>query len=221
MQAPPLESKLLNFTLANAGVEHRDYLGMSAIGRCPLSLYREMIQGRQWTTQGRLYCERGYAEEQRILVKLAALDGLDVTKLPLFPFKAFRDQLDAMLKSRPKPGDLGPSEIFSDFGGMFQGHSDGSWEDTLLEIKSTMSAKLPVNGGQIMHGHFWQAQCYMYYSGYRWATMIYVARDTGEIRVARVRYNERRAEMCRIRAAEVLEALERKRPPECVCGRCG
>ncbi len=213
-----LQTQLVNWTMTHCGVEHREYLGMHSIGRCPLKLYRQLIYGRQWTTEDRLMMEGGYLEEQRILLKLASLDGIDVSQLPLFPYDAFRARLNGLIAQRK--GRLGPNEAFSDFGGRFQGHSDGSWDGHLLEIKSVIAARLPVRGGRIPNNHYWQIQAYMYYGQYRRAIVIYVARDTRQMRVLNVPYSEKVAELARIKAGEVLEAVERKQPPECMCGYC-
>ena len=191
MQASELGKRLLNYTISHSGAETRGYLGMSAIGQCPRKLYLDMVQGREWTTQSHLFCYLGYLFEQSVLERLRAM----------------------------KPDLLGPSREFSDFGGRFMGHSDGSWDGDLLEIKSITASRFP--GGRISNGHYWQVQTYMRYGGYKRANVIYVARDTGEIRVIEVRFNSRIAELARLKAGSILEAVDRREPPECECGWCG
>lgn len=219
MEASELGRRLLNYTVANSGAEHRSYLGMSAIGHCPLKLYRELVYGRVWNTQQHLYCERGYAAEQRILLKLAGLAGLETTRLPGYPFAAFRAALDDL--TRQAGGPLGPAETFSDMGGRFVGHTDGSWEGDLLEIKSTSGYKLAQLGEKVSPNHYWQAQAYMRYGGYRRTLFVYLAVDTNQVKIVPVRFNERLAEAVRLKAATILEAVERREPPDCECGRCG
>jgi hypothetical protein len=192
MQPEELGKQLLNYTVAHSGAETRGYLGMSAIGQCPHRLYREMTQGREWTTQSHLYCYVGYLFEQSVIDRLRALAS----------------------------DKLGDSREFSDFSGRFMGHSDGSWDGDLLEIKSITANKFPVDG-HIPHNHYWQAQTYMRYGGYKRAQVVYVARDTGEMKVVEVRFNERTAELARLKAASILEAVDRREPPECECGWCG
>lgn len=224
MHTKTLFSFLLNHTMQHSGVEVRTYLGMSGIGRCPLFLYRELIQGRDWTTEQKFYCELGYWKEAEILIKLAVIDGLDVSKLSVFPYAKFRQDLDELCRQRKgsnpaKPGFLGPSEEFVDFGGRFKGHSDGSWDGDLLEIKSTIAEKLPLNG-MLPDQYYWQVQAYLHYGNYREAKVIYVARDTGEFRVIYVGRNDRIGEMVRQKAAMILEAVDLGQPPICECGRC-
>jgi hypothetical protein len=220
MEAIELKRMFLNWALANSGAEHRDYLGMSAIGQCPLRLYKQMVQGREWSTKDHLYCERGYAEEQRALMKLAALDGIDISRLPLYPYAAFRARLNELIAERQ--GCLGPNREFVDFGGRFQGHSDGSWDGDLLEIKSVTQPKLEAirADGRLPGENYYQVQCMMHYGGYSRAMMVYVARDTGEMQMMLARRNERAGEAMRLKAATVLEAVEHKTPPECECRWC-
>ena len=220
MQPEELGKRLLNYTVANSGAEHRAYLGMSAIGQCRLALYRAMVYGRPWTTQQHLYCERGYAAEQRVLLKLAALDGLDITTLPVWPYPAFRTALDALIARRETSGLLGPAREYSDMGGRFLGHTDGSWDGDLLEIKSTTGYKLAQINGRIPDQNYWQVQTYLHYGRYRRALVVYLAVDTNQVKVVPVRYNENVAEMACLKAAEVLEAVDHRQPPGCDCGRC-
>lgn len=190
VSARELEQQLLNWTMANSGAEHRDYLGMSQIGHCPRKLYDQLRQGREWTQQSHLYCYQGYLHERDILARLAALDA----------------------------GKLGPPQAFSDFGGRFQGHSDGSWAGHLLEIKSTIDWELP--NGRVSQWHYWQVQTYMRYGGFARALMIYVARDTGRLRVLAIPRNEKIGELARLKAGEILEAVDHQQPPDCECGWC-
>lgn len=220
MEAIELKRGLLNWTLANSGAEHRDYLGMSAIGQCSLRLYKQMIYGREWSTSDHLYCERGYAEEQRTLMKLASLDGIDISQLPLFPYAAFRARLNELIARRQ--GCLGPDREFSDFGGRFQGHSDGSWEGDLLEIKSVTQGKLEsIRGsGKLPRENYQQVQCMLHYGRYQRALVIYVARDTGDQFVLTVRYSEQVGEALKLKATTILEAVDHRVAPECECGWC-
>lgn len=191
MQASKLGKLLLNHTITHSGAERRTYLGMSQIGHCQRKLYYIMVQGREWTTQAHLYCHLGYLFEESILARLRAIEPL-----------------------------LGPSREFSDFGGRFAGHSDGEWDGDLLEIKSTTSNLLIDMNGRIPRNHFWQVQVYMFYGHYKQAQVIYVARDTGQLRVEAIRFHERTAELARLKAASILEAVDLRQPPECECGRC-
>jgi hypothetical protein len=194
MNAVDLKQNLLNWTLANSGAECRTYLGMSAIGNCPLQLYNNMIYGRDWTTGQHLMCYEGYLHERDILDRLQALNG----------------------------SQIGPGRELSAFGGRFQGHTDGEWDGDLLEIKSTRPETLNQiwETGRLPMRHFWQVQCYMHYGHYRQAYVIYKVRDTGDLYVARLRYLNHIGEKCHLKASAVLEAVDHQQPPECECGRC-
>ena len=220
MEARDLKYSLLNWTYANSGIERRTYLGMSKIGHCSLRLYKEMIYGREATARDHLYCERGYAEEQRILMKLAAIDGIDIAQLPLFPYAAFRARLNELIAVRQ--GCLGPDREFSDFGGRFQGHSDGSWEGDLLEIKSVGADKFDRirQGSRLPSENYYQVQCYLHYGGYNRALVFYINRDTGDIYTRTIYYQEHIGEMLHLKAATILEHVDYRQPPPCDCGLC-
>lgn len=220
MEARDLKYAFLNWSCANSGIERRAYLGMSKIGQCSLRLYQEMIYGREVTTRDHLYCERGYAEEQRFLMKLAAIDGLDIAQLPLFPYAAFRARLNELIAARG--GSLGPDREFSDFGGRFQGHTDGSWDGDLVEIKSVSAEKFDRirQGNRLPSENFSQVQCYLRYGNYRRALVFYVNRDTGDLYTRTIYYQEHIGDMLYLKAATILEHVEYQQPPPCDCGRC-
>ena len=192
MNASKLNSMLVNWTMNNSGIEYRDYLGMSAIGDCRLKLYTRMIQGQRFNLQDHLFCYEGYLAERDIIERLRSLDA----------------------------SALGPSQEFSDFGGRFQGHTDGSWDGDLLEVKSVAKTEWLPTTDRIAAKHYWQVQIYMMYGRYEETKMIYKARDTGQMRVVHIKRNHRVGEMARIKAQEILEAVDHRRPPECDCGRC-
>lgn len=194
MQARELRHELLKWTMANSGLEVRSYLGMSRIGECPRQLYHELVYGHDWNTRSHLMCYQGYLHERDILARLAAMNG----------------------------SQLAPGREFSDFGGRFQGHSDGEWDGDLLEIKSTITYKLDIirQTRHIPENHFWQAQTYMHYGDYERALVVYVARDTGDLYVAQLRRLRHIGEQARLKASIILEGVDFRRPPECECGRC-
>jgi len=187
-----LQDQIIRWTMQNSGAESRDYLGMSAIGQCPRRLYTEQVRGKPWNVQGHFYCYLGYLFERDMLARLKSLD----------------------------PGAIGSPQEFSDFGGRFQGHSDGSWRGDLLEIKSTTTEKLPEGRMRIPKVHYWQVQTYMHYGHFNRAIVIYIARDTGQLRVIEIRRNEQIGELARLKAASILEAVDLGSPPDCECGWC-
>lgn len=194
-----LETQLINWTVRNSGIEVRNYLGMSAIGHCPRYLYYLMLGGREHNIQSHHYCYLGYLFERDILNRL--------------------EQLGREVNGRDAP-ILKSGREFVDFAGRFQGHTDGEWDGDLLEIKSVRHDRLPGENGRLPRTHFWQIQTYMHYGSYRLARVVYVARDTGHIRVVGLRRNEKIGELARLKAATVLEAVDRRRPPPCECGHC-
>lgn len=192
--ANDLRKQLLNWTLTHSGAEFRDYLGMSRIAECPRLLYDELLYGRDWSTAAHLLCYQGYLHERDVLARLQAMNG----------------------------HQLGPGRQFSDFGGRFRGHSDAEWDGDLLEIKSTVSQDLDRirENKHLSVRHFWQIQTYMHYGRYARALVVYVARDTGYLYVAQIRYLEHIAERARLKASVILEAIDHKEPPDCECGHC-
>lgn len=194
MSASQLSTQLVQWTVQNSGAEHRDYLGMSQIGRCPLELYHQLLKGRAWNAQDHFYCYLGYLFENDIRTRLQGLD----------------------------PARLGPGRAFSDFNGRFQGHTDGEWDGQLLEIKSVTASRLaPIRAAhRVPIQHYQQSQIYMHYGRYQYATLIYIARDTGVIYVTSLAYRDYLADQLKLKAATILEAVDYQSPPDCECGFC-
>ncbi len=59
----------------------------------------------------------------------------------------------------------------------------------------------------------------MHYGQYSGATLIYTARDTGELFVLNLRYQNHIAERMVLKATTILEAVYHRLPPHCECGR--
>lgn len=195
MKAMTLKRKLMEWTVEHSGVEERNYLGMSQIGRCRRELYEQMVSGREWSEHAHQMCYIEYLFERDILARLEALgDGL-----------------------------LGPGEELVALEGRFQGHTDGTFDGELLEIKSTVDAKVVEmieNDGRIPWGHYCQVQTYLHFSEREWATVVYVARDSGAIYVAAQRRHKDVGEQMVDKAKEILAAVDAGEAPACECGRC-
>lgn len=191
-----IKHKIVDWTVKHSGFEDRRYLGFSQIHNCPLSLYRDLIDGRRWNTAHHLQCYAGYLWEQDIKNRLKAM-GLYT------------------------PGS--EREICAPWDPRFRGHTDGEIGGQLLEIKSVTQAKLEqiVYDQRIPSAHFEQVQCYLWHGGYSLdALVIYVTRDTSELHVQQIRPFPQVAERLDAKARAVLLAVDTRTPPRCVCGRC-
>jgi len=201
MNANQIGDALMKWTIEHSGLENRGYLGMSRIDECPLVLYREMLNGRRdGSWHAHLMCYAGYLWERDIKARLQAV-GLYV------------------------PGS--ECELVADWDARFRGHTDGTIEGRLLEIKSTHAEKLMRirSERRLPHQHFSQVQCYMHHGGFAEAIVVYVARDTGELWVTSSHAQERVGLSLDEKARGVLAAVDAwgtsgAKAPECTCGRC-
>lgn len=194
MRPNTLKELLIGWTLDNSGTEKRKYLGMSSIGDCPAKLYRNYVNGGgDAPYRLKMYSYLGYLFEADIKRRLAGINA----------------------------NMLGDGGEFLDFGGAFQGHSDGTWDGDLLEIKSTTQEYVDrtIREGPPLR-HIYQVQAYLEYAGLEWANIIYVARDTGDIEVQPVRREPALAAKVKEKAATILDAAEKMQPPKCTCGYC-
>lgn len=208
MNAAVLQDALVRITAENSGhEEHRDYLGMSQIAKCPRRLFFEIQNGTPSDLDGKLRCYKGYQMECDLLTRMALV----------------LDLLGGDWILAPEVGEI------SALGEQFIGHPDGELvsldgkERILVEIKSTLQESLDriLERARIPTRHWWQVQCYLRFGGWERALIIYEARDTGRIYVHPVRRDERTGERCERKARLVLDALEVGAPPRCACGRCG
>ena len=194
MEAIDLKRRIVEWTLANAHIEERNYLGMSAIGHCPSSLFRDMLYGRGPASyQLKMFSYLGYLFEDDMKRRLAGIDA----------------------------SLLGAAQAFSEFGGRYQGHTDGEWDGDLFDVKSTTSDKITkTRQSGVPPSHYWQAQAYMQAGGYDRELIIYVARDDGTVYVHEVQRSQRDGRHVMDKVEHILQAVEANRPPACECGRC-
>jgi len=176
--------------------EERNYLGMSAIGRCPRWLYREMTNGRAMPTHAmlRLFHE-GYLHERDLLARLQWA-GYVI--------------------------DLYGLELVAPFDARFRGHIDGVLDGTLLEIKSVNDERFTiVQDLGALAEHRAQCQCYMRYGGFADALIIYKQRSFGELYMVMLQRDEGEGKLLEAKARLILNAVDGKGAlPACSCGRC-
>jgi len=196
-----LKTELERELLENSGLEQRrEYLGMSAIGRCPRALYQQYVNGRsQMTIRHHYFCWVGYLFED-------ALAGL------------FGERLQAR-----------GVEVVADFDDRFRGHVDFvTVESDPVEVKSVSWHKFKaVRSGGPTPPHWSQMQMYLHHGGWARGFIVYVARDalwkelgTLPLRVFEVRPSQPLVEQLNDKARRVLAAVDAGRPPVCECGYC-
>lgn len=207
MNAADLQRELLDYTLAHCGYgEHRGYLGMSQISKCPRRLFFEVKDGSPSDVASNLRCYKGYQEEKDILARVSlVVEGLGAKVI-------MTDEVRELCASDERFLGHPDGELIA---------LDGSWR-MLIEIKSTLQEALDkiIEKARIPIPHWWQVQCYLHFGDWERAFVIYEARDTGQIYVYPVRRDRRWGEQCERKARLVLKALDAGKPPECECGWC-
>jgi len=112
-----------------------------------------------------------------------------------------------------------PSEEIILYDGLAQGHTDGRVGSDLLELKTIEREQwfpehyLPVR-------IFYQVQAYLHYLSLPWAQVVYLARDTGAVRVYGIRRDEWKGEEIAQKLDRLVTAVTNMVRPECSCGRC-
>jgi len=173
----------------------RDYLGMSAIGQCPLKLFFDLTEGRRkpnWL--GRLLCHEGLVHEQDLLAR-CEMAGLKVIH-----------------KGR---------ELVAPFDERFRGHIEGELDGALLEIKTANEngfEQVRWRGAKRKHAH--QVQAYMRYGGYDRALIVYKKRETGDLWVVELERDDEIGERLEAKAKAILWAVDEGEAPACECGYC-
>lgn len=200
MNAQTIQNEITKAIIAKSGLEqHRDYVGFSKIGNCPLQIYREFMSKQKTTTteSDHRFCYAGYHQE---------------------------DDIAGILESA---GILAPgtrnTQIVSSISPIFKGHIDGlTIGGELIEIKSVNGERFErIRSKQKCdYRHFIQVQLYMRYGGMPCAFVIYRNRDTYETLVLRVPYVKGVADDLEKKALEILDAIKNETAPACTCGHC-
>ena len=178
--------------------ENRNYLGISKVGKCPRAAYKEYTNGIEIFPDSHRMCFAGYEQEGSVIELLT--NGGILTSI---------NSLNI--------------EVVAPFDKRLKGHVDAVTKDkALIEIKSTTRRAFDniLESHRCSSEHFTQIQLYMRYGGWDTAFVIYRCRETYRHQVIKVPYISRTAERFENKAKMILEAIDRKEPPACECGRC-
>jgi hypothetical protein len=200
-----LQGKIDKHLKEHSGLEpRRDYLGISAIGRCPRQVVREFLYGKgpkDLTLKAHLNCYAGYLFERDVLRRLYEIGVANI------PALEGQQQL----------------EVVADFDARLRGHVDGETVDgDLLEIKSTTKEKFSrVKATHMaLTEHFAQVQLYMKYGPWKKCWIVYVCRETLEHHVVKVTYLHTQAIKYEMKAARLLAFIDQEMLPACECRFC-
>ena len=189
----------------------RDYLGMSAIGKCPRQVVREYMNGKSdLSLHSHQMAYAGYLFEDDVMDRLVEAG---IAKTP-----------GDSPSPQPSPAGRGSGiEVVAPFDQRLRGHVDGEtvWGD-LLEIKSLKTAKFErVKGShQALMDHFAQVQLYMKYGRWQKCWIVYVCRETLEHKVIKVNYLHTQAVKYELKAQRILAHIDNGILPECECRYC-
>lgn len=188
--------KILDESAKDRFEPDRRYLGMSAIGCCPLKLWREMTYGRETPDmQAMRYFHEGYLHEDDVVARLA--------------------KAGVKIENRQ-------ARLVAPFDERFAGHVDGTLDGKLIEIKSVNNGRFTEVeiGGKPLREHAAQCQIYMRYGGYPAALVVYKERDKGRVRVVELARDEAEGERLERKAEEILHRVDTGVEPACTCGWC-
>lgn len=140
----------------------RTYLGMSQIHRSEDQLLA-ILQGNPWKPRRdhEIRFRLGFVFEDEVMRRL--------WEKGMLPAEVWENDFN--------------NEVVATFDERFRGHIDGYLCDgSLLEIKSTVQDDLVriINGKGIPPRHFEQVQMYLHHGGFERASVIYIARDSGQ-----------------------------------------
>jgi hypothetical protein len=192
MLSTQLQSAIIDFTsrVSSRHQERRNYIGLSSIGECERVIYDIYTHGVPHSTRERLKDAMGYALEEALVARLIEM-GLYRAANPIVLYD-----------------------------GLVQGHPDGEVEGDLLEIKTIECAKWLPEPPRLPNRVFFQVQAYMHFAGYQRAHVLYLARDTGEMRVIGVSHSDTVAEKINAKLDRLVAAVKTGQRPACSCGYC-
>lgn len=196
MKSQLLQSALIDYLARNSRHEsHRRYIGLSSIADCDLVLYDRFFRGQQVTVGEKLKHFLAY-EIQDILTRCIS------------------DSFQYI-----------PSQAIGLHGGLVQGHTDGALvfenQTDLVEIKTIeRESYLPIPGQRLPNRHFYQVQAYLHYTGLIHAHVIYLARDTADLRVVGLTYNQTVGRQIAAKVDRLAHAVSESIRPTCTCGKC-
>lgn len=173
----------------------RAYLGMSRLSECPRKIYNEYLYGSTVHENTYRMSYAGYEQERCILEMLTGSGVARTVK----------------------------RELVAPFDERLRGHIDAELvEGDLLEIKSVSMERFQKVSREHrpLLSHAVQVQMYMRYGGYRRAFLVYRNRETYEHLVLEVLPDLTMQRKYEEKASRLLDAIDQRQVPECVCGRC-
>jgi len=188
------ENGLLNWMVENSGLDlHRSYIGLSKAWECPRVIYDQFFQPSPPP-----------GPEKFILTFYSyQLEGLII------------QWLGQRFGSRIKPG---PEVSLHD--GLIQGHGDALWDDDLVEIKTVQQVNHFPRDGRVPQRVYHQVQAYLHFFCLQWCQVIYFARDTGQLMVIPVPYNQGKGAQIEAKFNRLVWQVKNKERPECLCESC-
>lgn len=192
MYAKSLQTALMNWTVQNSGFEtQRSYIGLSGIGDCEKKIYNRTLFGQNAKVDEHLLTRLSYELETELIYRLSSL------------------------------GVYSAGEEIRLYDGLVQGHTDGVIARTdVLEIKTLPREQWFPDQSRLPHRLYWQVQAYMHYLKRLQALVIYLARDTGGVKVISTRYSPSIGEQIEARVERLVVAVRTGKRPDCSCGRC-
>lgn len=200
MDATTFQNKIEENLRLNSGLDlHRDYLGMSSIGKCSRRVVREYLHGiSDVSLRSHQASHIGYLIEEDLMGRLWEMG------------------IAKMLEESQK-------EVVAPFDTRLRGHVDGETVDgDLLEVKTVTVAKFEkVKSSHLaLIEHFAQVQLYMKYGRWQRCWIIYVCRDTFEHYVVKVNYLHTQGLKYELKAQRMLAHIDSGMLPECECRWC-
>jgi hypothetical protein len=198
MDVTTFQNKIDEHLIQHSGLDQkRDYLGISAIGKCPRQVVRDHLHGKsELTLRDHQMCYAGYFFEADLRNRIGDM-GFKVTRVGF--------------------------EVVADFDPRLRGHIDGELFDSeLLECKSVNRTKFEkVKETHLaLTEHFAQVQLYMKYGPWKQCWLIYVNRETLEHHVVKVGYLHTQAIKYELKAQRMLAHIDSGILPACECHRC-
>lgn len=200
MDTTTFQTRIDEHLRSHSGLEQkRDYLGISAIGKCPRQVVRDFLYGKgELSMEAHQNCYGGYMFERDVMSRL---------------------QEAGIARS------VNQYEVVATFDPRLRGHVDGETIETepdLVEVKSLNRRKFETvkQTHMALNEHFAQVQLYMHYGPWRTCWIVYVCRETLEHHVVKVGYLQRQAIKFEMKAQRMLDHIDGEMLPACECKYC-
>lgn len=198
MDPTTFQTAIEQHLIQNSGLDvKREYLGISAIGKCPRQVVREYVNGKsEITLRDHQMCYGGYLFEADLRNRLGDM-GFKITKVG--------------------------HEVIAPFDDRLRGHIDGEIFNTdLLEVKSLKRHKFEKvkQTHQALFEHFAQVQLYMKYGSWSRCWIVYMDRESLEHHVVKVGYLHTQGIKFEQKAQRILEHIDAGTLPACECRYC-